>query len=314
MKKFLNKILVLLLLTIGVLLFSLFFIPDVVSRTSILAALIDKHEVLKKIKTEKIIFVGGSNVSFGLDSKKIMEKYNRSVINMGLHAGIGLEFIVKDAKQYINKGDIIVLIPEYENFYTDNFYGEMELIAVLFDIEPQGRKLVDAKQWQHLLKYIPTYSAKKIKNYIPTLFRKQTQATEVNIYDRRSFNEFGDAYIHWALPNQNYLPAKINTGKEKLNIEVVSFIKEFKKYVISKGATVCILPPVIQDQSFNNQVSAIYMINDSLTANNISFFVKPERYKFSSEYFFNSYYHLNKKGVDERTQMIIQDIDKFITK
>ena len=312
MKKFLLKIVALLIVTLLILVVSLFFIPDVVSKNTILGGLIDKHETLKKIKTEKMIFVGGSNISFGLDSKKIVEKFNKPVVNMGVHAGIGLEFIMNDVKSYINKGDVIVLIPEYENFYTDNFYGEMELVSVLFDVDPSGRILVDAKQWQHLLKYMPTYSAKKIKNYISSPFQKQTATSEINIYDRKSFNEFGDAYIHWALPNQNYLPAKKNNGSEKINPEVISFIKNFKEYIEEKGAKLIILPPVIESQSYDNQANMIDLITVSLISNSISFRVEPTKYKFSSAYFFNSYYHLNKKGVDKRTQLVIEDLDTIM--
>jgi hypothetical protein len=311
-KSFLYKIAGFFVLVILVLALSLYYIPDVVARTSILAALIDKHEALKKIKTEKIIFVGGSNLSFGLDSKKIVETYKKPVINMGVHAGIGLEYIMNDVKAYINKGDVIVLTPEYENFYTNNFYGEMELVSVLFDIDPSGKKHVNAKQWEHLLRYIPTYSAKKIKNYIPTLFRKSSLATEIDIYDRRSFNEFGDAYIHWALPNQNYMPSKRNSGAEKINSEVIEFIKSFKEYVEGKGAKFVILPPVIEEQSYNNQNKIINEIGAALDENNIGFMVKPDIYKFKTDFFFNSYYHLNKKGVDKRTEMVIGNLEPVL--
>jgi hypothetical protein len=179
---------------------------------------------------------------------------------------------------------------------------------VLFDVDPSGRSLVNFKQWQHLLKYMPTYAAKKIKNFISAPFQKQDIASEINIYDRRSFNEFGDAYIHWALPDQNYLPAKKNKGDEKIDSYVISFIKDFKIFTENKGAKLLILPPVIESQSYDNQANIIDQITVSLINNNISFVVKPSKYKFSSEYFFNSYYHLNKTGVDKRTQLVIEDL------
>ena len=313
MKKFLIQIAFFFILTTGVLILSLFLVPDVVSRTSILAAITDKHEILKEIKSKKIIFVGGSNLSFGLDSKRIAETYKRRVVNMGVHAGIGLEYIVNDVKKYIHNGDVVVLVPEYENFYTDNFYGEMELVSLLFDIDPAGKEYVNTKQWKHLLKYIPTYSAKKIKNYMPTLFHKPVTTTDIDIYHRRSFNEFGDAYIHWVLPIQTYMPCKRNLGDEKVNPEVISFIIEFNSYVEKEGAKLLVFPPVIEAQSYNNQSVIIAKIAQSLKENGISFSVAPNTYKFSSEYFFNSYYHLNKKGVDKRTQLIIDDLKTTFT-
>ncbi len=65
---------------------------------------------------------------------------------MGVHAGLGMKYIIDDALPYVNKGDLIVLFPEYEHFYTDNFYGEMELVSTVFDVEPQSKHQLDRKQ------------------------------------------------------------------------------------------------------------------------------------------------------------------------
>jgi hypothetical protein len=309
MKRFLLKILSFFLLVAAILILSLFFVPDVVSKNTLLAALVDKHQMAAKIQTKKIIFIGGSNVSFGLDSKTISDSFKIPVANMGVHAGLGLMYIVNDCKPYIKKGDVVVLIPEYENFYTDNFYGEMELALVLFGIDPAGKKIVEADQWRHLFKYLPTYSAKKIKSYVSSVFHKQAVSTEIDIYDKRSFNDFGDAYIHWALPDQNFLPCKKNSGKEKVNPEVISFIVDFKRYVLNKGAKLVILPPVLESQSYQNQEQIINDVEMKLQENNIGFIAKPNRYKLATNYFFNSIYHPNKKGVDLRTKMVIEDLE-----
>lgn len=313
MKGFLLKISGFLLMIVMLLIVSLFFIPDVVSKNSLLAALVEKHEKLEKMPTEKIIFIGGSNASFGLDCKVISAAFKKPAINMGIHAGMGLEYIINDVKPYVKKGDWIILMPEYEHFYTDNFYGEMELLPVLFDIYPSGRKLIDNKQWPHLAKYIPVYAAKKIKSYISSLGHKQVQSASIDIYDKRSFNEFGDAYIHWTLPDQDFASCKKNSGKEKVNPEVISFLVKFKKFVEDNGATLTILPPVLEDQSYQNQRNMIDSIAISLDKNAIGFCAKPDRYMLPRDYFFNSIYHPNKKGIDLRTTRVIEDMNEVIT-
>ncbi|MBI3518183.1 MAG: hypothetical protein HY062_02340 [Bacteroidetes bacterium] len=293
-------------LTILVLVLSLFFIPDNITTYSILAALPDKHESLKKIHKRKIILLGGSNVSFGINSSKLEEAFHKPVINLGVHAGLGLEFIVNDSKPYIHKGDTIILMPEYEHFYTENFYGEMELVSMIFDIEPASKQLINRIQWQHLFKYLPTYSAKKLKNYIPSLLHKKEPA--VDIYHRYSFNPYGDAYIHWDMPNQSYQPAPKNTGREKINPEVITFLKDFKSYVHRQGAELFIFPPVIDRASFTNQKLIITKIAEELKKNDIAFVTEPETYEYDSTLFFNSYYHLNKTGVEKRTTQLINDL------
>jgi hypothetical protein len=286
---------------------SLFFVPDKVSETSILTALKDKNELLKKTLSPKIILLGGSNVSFGMDSKKLEERYRMPVVNTGLHGGLGMEFMLNHARPYVQKGDVLILMPEYEYFYTNNFYGEMELVSVIFDVEPESKKIISNDQWSHLLKYLPTYSAKKIKNYASSLFQKS--ATVVDIYHRNSFNKYGDACLHWDLPNQNYLPAPPLKGNEKVNSESIQFLKEFKLYVKNRGAALLIFPPVIDKTSFDNQKIIIEKIAEELKNNDLTFFTKPSAYRYEDSLFFNSYYHLNKKGVDKRTEQLIRDLD-----
>jgi len=309
MKTFLRNILKLIVLTILVLLLSLFFIKDRTSQISILGALPGKHNLLNSINESKIIVLGGSNVSFGLDSKVIVNKLNIPLVNMGVHAGIGLEYMVNDIKPFVKKGDFIVLIPEYEHFYTDDFYGEMELIQTVFEIDPQSIKLLNTEQWMHLIKYLPTYSAKKLKNFVPSLFNQKTGL--IDIYHRNSFNAYGDAYLHWAFPNQTYLHAPKSNNIENVNNKVIAFLKEFKFYTEKKGARLLIFPPVIDQTSFNNKIDIITKIAKELKNNDIAFECKPSSFCYNDSLFFNSYYHLNKIGVDKRTQQLLKDLDRL---
>jgi hypothetical protein len=205
---------------------------------------------------------------------------------------------------------VVVLAPEYENFYSDNFYGEMELVSSVFDIHPDGKKYIDAKQWLFLLQYVPVYAAKKIRNVIGSAFSKAD--TSINIYHRRSFNAFGDAFLHWSLPDQNFASAHKLKGEERVNPEVISFLSDLKKYVIEKKAKLIILPPVIEQQSFRNLENVIGKIESDLSKANVSFASDPRTYSYNRKYFFNSYYHPNKKGVDLRTAQVINDLKKML--
>jgi len=312
MKAFLYRVIFFTGLLILVLLFSLFKVKDNVSENNILASLIDKHDLLKSVREEKIVFIGGSNLSFGLNSREVSEAFKKPVINMGIHAGMGLKFIANDIKPFINSGDIVVLVSEYENFYTENFYGEMELVSTLFDIYPAGMDFVDGVQWRQLAKYIPVYSAKKMYNSVQSVFKKEIQNSRIDIYHRRSFNQYGDAYIHWNMADEDFSAGQENTGKEKINAEVIDFLKEFKEYVKSKNAKLLLLPPVIEQRSYKNMQNIINMINLSLKNNSMSFCSEPLTYAYPKDHFFNSYYHLNKKGVDLRTKQVINDLKNCV--
>ncbi|HPG73671.1 MAG TPA: hypothetical protein PLM49_05215, partial [Bacteroidales bacterium] len=61
-----------------------------------MAAIIDKHKRIDSIKSPKIIFAGGSNLPFGIDSKMIQDSLHTPVVNLGLHAGLGLDFMLNE--------------------------------------------------------------------------------------------------------------------------------------------------------------------------------------------------------------------------
>jgi hypothetical protein len=312
MKQFIIKIILFVSLLTGVLAISLFTISDTIIQNSLLASLPFKHQLLDHSQSPKIVFVGGSNSSFGLNSKVVSDSCKLPVINTAIHAGIGLEYMINDIKPFIKKNDIIVLIPEYENFYTNTFYGEMELIQLIFDIYNPGTKLIDAEQWSHLIKYIPGYSAKKLKNYLFSLPKNKQRRKEIDVYDKNSFNAYGDAYIHWEMPDQNFVPLVKNKVFTGVNLKVILFIKSFQKFVNSRGARLLLLPPIMESQSFDNTQNIIDSINNMLSKNSIGFFSAPVKYKLPKKYFFNSYYHPNKNGVDIRTQLIIEDLKFFL--
>lgn len=312
MRMFINRVVLFSLLLIGILMFSIFLLKDSIANASILGSINDKHEILKAATSPKIILAGGSNVSFGINSELIQKQSGKAVINMGIHAGLGLQFILNDIKPYIKEKDVVIVMPEYENFYTDNFYGEIELVSTIFDVFPEGKKLIDLNQWLRLIKYLPSYSAKKIKNTVIGFFQRNKTKQAIDIYNRYSFNRYGDACLHLDMPNQDFMPAKIAQGNENVSLVVISFLKELKKELEKKKVTLIILPPSIEKQSFNNLQKIINMINLSLKNNDMPFSSEPYLYSYDKSLFFNSYYHLNKEGAEKRSQQLINDITPYI--
>ena len=108
----------------------------------------------------KVVILGGSNVAFGYDSKLLTDSLNRPVINAGLHAGLGLKFIVDDASRYLKRGDILVLSPEYEHFFAATAYGGHPLADIFYLSDGRVASLLDMKQWGTVLK-IRRFTLKK---------------------------------------------------------------------------------------------------------------------------------------------------------
>jgi hypothetical protein len=99
-----------------------------------LSQIILKKEILAKTPSTKIVFVGGSNLLAGLDSKLVQEKLHYNVVNMGLYQGFGISFLLEQAKQYINSGDIVVIIPEYTLLLIDDWFWPFDDHAIKWSL------------------------------------------------------------------------------------------------------------------------------------------------------------------------------------
>ncbi len=53
---------------------------------------------------------------FGMRTKDISEKLKIPAYNLAVHAGLGLDFILDDAKKTLKSGDVVILPLEYNHF------------------------------------------------------------------------------------------------------------------------------------------------------------------------------------------------------
>ncbi|WP_291034855.1 hypothetical protein [Dyadobacter sp. 50-39] len=255
----------------------------------------------------RIVVIGGSNVAYGLDSKRIQDALHIPVINAGLHASLGMKFYLTDVKPYIREGDIVVVIPEYSQYYTDTFYGNIELVSVLFDVYPDSRKEIDIKQWLHLMRFIPFYAATKLK-----LSKEPGRIGPVGVYDRKAFNSYGDAYVHWTMPGKKFNPGQKVSEDQQVNPEAIKLLIDFQHFVKGKKATMLLLPPVFQSTSFVNQKPMIDKIYQSIKKNHLPVIAEPERYELPDSLFFDTASHLILPGIERRSDLVIEDLARAI--
>ena len=272
---------------------------------SLLYAKVDKDNLLKKTNSPRIIFVGGSNLSFGINSNIIKDSLNLNPINTAIHASIGLEYMMDNTIQYIKENDIIILAPEYSHFYGRSVYGGEELLRTVADIKLS--KLFDLKkeQFKNISNYILKYSFSKLK---PTEY---FGFKESDVYSVSSFNKYGDVNAHWEMQQQNFPPSE--TIKTSYNSNTIKLIDAFRIELEQKGASLFVTYPSYQASSFDKSIKQIKRVEKELINNNFELLGTPERYRIPDKMMFNSTYHLLKIGVDYRTELLIEDLKKVRT-
>ncbi|MGI4020855.1 MAG: hypothetical protein ACRYFA_05060 [Janthinobacterium lividum] len=270
---------------------------------------IDKNELLKNTPSPRIIFVGGSNLAFGLDSKRIKDSLLLNPINTGIHINIGLKYMLANTIKYIKAGNIIVLAAEYQQFYGTLADGESELFSLVTDVVPQSRNSLDYKQYFKLVQLVPEFAQSKLQPLL--LFYKYPKPDQfIGRYDRKAFNNYGDACAHWKLSAENPKPYLAIT--ESLNNEIFKTLIDFKNMINRKKAKLYITFPGYQYSSYKNSITAIKQVESQLKNYNFNLISTPQEYIIPDNLIFDTPYHLTKKGVDYRTGLLIKDLKKAL--
>lgn len=269
------------------------------SRQNMLTYKIQKDSLLKIVEQPRIIFVGGSNLVFGLDSKKVQKELQLNPVNAGLAINFGLIFMMDDILEYIKPGDCIVLAPEYQHYFGSNAYGGNDLLRLLMDTQKSGFTKLRKRHLPNLLKAIPAYFLGKFN---PDQYFYNA---ENDVYSKYIFNEFGDSNFHLDLDQREF--PLVNPLKGHVKSSVIDEILQFKKEVEKRKATLFVTYPGFQKSSFDLIKDEIDEVQLSLEKTDLSLLGTPENYIIPDSLMFDQIYHLSKKGIDLRTTQFIKD-------
>lgn len=305
MKKFIFKIIIFLAI-LGFLFFLGIFIPATpASKNNMLAFKIQKDSLLRATESPRIIFVGGSNLVFGLNSQIIKDSLRVNPINNGLVINVGLIYMMNDVLPYIRKNDIIILAPEYQLYFGKLSYGGNDLFRLLMDVDRKGFRHLEFNQYLSFARSAPIYVLNKFKyqNYF---------INDENIYGKDIFNKYGDSEFHWSFDYREF--EKFKPINSSFNREVLKKIGLFEKEVKSKGAKLFVTFPSCQQSYLEDILSNVEKVQNELKSSGFDVIGTPRRYSFPDSLIFDSPYHLNKKGVDLRTLYFIKDLESFPNK
>lgn len=312
MKKFILKIFALIILLFISLVLVFTFHACVIGNQyddEYIGAFYTKMEKLSELKndgTPKIIIVGDSSSAFGFKCEYIEEAFDMPVINLGLHAGLGIAFHEEMAKCGINEGDIVVLCPYG---YSDSTkIVDYRLAWTAIDLHREYWQVISKENRFNMALAYPNYFFNSLYKWLDDL-GNSTQ--EGMISSESKFNSYGDISITRpnATDNIYFMEGKIEIPQ--IDEDRANQINEFNKYVNSKGAILVIASYPIGyvgeiDESQLEELSGFReKIQEMVDCKVISNY---EDYLFSYKYFYDTYLHLTDEGAYLRTQLLIKEL------
>jgi hypothetical protein len=288
----------------------LFFFP--LDKDHFISANKTKHELLKNTSSPRIILIGGSGVAFGIDSNQLNNAFHLNIINMGLSAGIGLRLILNQTTNYIRKGDIIVIIPEYEFFFNDFMDGNGTILASLISSDPTIIKYFNSiNLYVNLLNNYNRIVLIELMSIISKSINKSVFPID-KIYQISSFNKYGDLIIP---PGSKAINIDFNSNycSGIFNHKAITVINEYVAQTKQRGGIIYFSFPAIAHTSFYQskyEINKLYTILKSeLKAPIID---APQDNIYPDSIFFDTTYHLKAEGKNIRTIKLINNLKRYL--
>lgn len=161
-----------------------------IDRESVFGAALDKHERLRRTPPPRLILVGGSNVAMGVDSPMLERHVGLPVVNLGLHAALGAEFMLNEARGVARQGDVVVVSLEYEHF-CERLVRASVLLSLL-QVRPSSARYLGPQSFATL--------SDDLLGYLGRTVRVELAGGAPPMewpYRRRAFNELGDIVGHY---------------------------------------------------------------------------------------------------------------------
>lgn len=183
------------------------------------ASALDKEKRLEELGNQsRLLIIGGSNARFGFDSSILRDTLHLEPVNMGIHIGLGLNYMFEEVYDHLRKGDVLLVSAEYNHFLKEgSYYGDEGLTDMYLIKHEWGKAL---------------YNMVNTHNFFSMyrLIRKRVKRIGMDIEDipenmevRTKYNEYGDYTGHYNLSSARHwdsAPLPMVSPDEKVFIDL----------------------------------------------------------------------------------------------
>jgi hypothetical protein len=274
-----------------------------------LGATIDKHNRLAQQASPRIVFVGGSNLVFGLDSAAVEKSLGYHPVNMGLDISLGLDLMLREIEPFLARGDVVIISPEYEEF-IDMYPGKAITLFAEATIYPPAMHFFSYRHFTLLLDegliLIGEITRAAVRFIIAGV---SNEVRSDNPYVRGAFNEYGDVTRHHDLKARHITIRQFAPSSPESITRVIDRLNQFNDHCRSQGILVFYSYPPIFSAQLRAYTEMIHDIASNLTHRlHFPILDTPDEMSFPANYMFDHEYHLTLPGKQIRTKKLITTV------
>ena len=297
----------------------LFFVKDKpVPNAVFTQSIIDAKLVSEVLKSEnpKVLFVGGSNVLFGVDSKQFSQSTGIPSINFGCAAGMGPELILDLISNHLSSEDLVVMNWEYEHFrFERSGIIDLTYLNLLMSYQHEFKRKLPFIDQRHLSLSVPfSHFREAVLCHFNPLVNNNVYRCNWLIDEEG--NVRSNKGVQISKKELIASPSSLLTTEITFTSDIKDIFSNFVKDCRKRNVQLFASWP-------NTFANPVYFENEIVDAN-----IKSIRrfwnsmgvevvgnYKDSmleSEYFYDTVYHLNAEGVRLRTEKLTSQLKPYL--
>jgi hypothetical protein len=272
-------------------------------------------ELLENVPSPRIILIGGSNVSFGLDAELMQKTLGIPVINDGLHAGLGVVPLT-ELQEYIREGDVIIVSLEYSMFSSkDIMEGDRAFLSDWIEYSPRRLKYL-SNPLSETPGIYATMLQRKVNRKVNSYLLGGSLDETRGVFSGTKFDTEGDFIGH--LDEASMSRKKILSVPypvSGLKDDIFIFLQNFNQIALENGAEVYFEAPASRRSNCKatGETSIANFFKTFAERTSIPMLTSLEEVCMPDKYFFDTAYHLNAQGRELRTKRLIANWIKLTT-
>lgn len=291
------------LLLLPVLLLGYAFGPHV-AQVDYFGAVAAKQARLAALPSPKIIIIGGSNGTFGIDSKEIQDAFCRPVVNMTIGAGLGFQFMCNELNGHIGKDDLVIATLEFSAYTKAIKDNETHILMV--DRSPGAMAAIT---WYRRPRIYLGLAIMRCQAAWKNLTGEWKGEVADKVYRADGFSEQGDLLLHLGLPQRGPdRQQKVIHDLPSFGPEMIPVARELADSVAANEAHLVFTWPAVASSSQRTDLTE--MIAMRMGEAGFPMLGTAADNTFADTAFHDTHYHLRASGRSLRTQRMIRDLEK----
>jgi len=269
-----------------------------------LRAITAKMNRVEQFAPPRLMLHGGSSVAFGTVSPEFQRMVGLPTINLGTTRGEGLELWLNELRSLVQKGDVVVISPEYHLLAAGGAPTGMT-VAFAVEANPRLLRLITPHQVGQMMDDSVGIVHSLVMRQLQTL--GLSRAWVAPPYTLDSFNEYGDVVAHYTMKRKAFPPQHLLAPPPWRLASAVKALNSFADDCRRRGARVFLAYPAVPTSLYLPERERVeFLHRQVMTTLRIPLLNTPAEAVHPDTDFFDTAYHLTREGALRRTRMLAE--------